>query len=143
MKTKEKLFVDTGAWIALINSEDQYHQPAVDFYRLLEPFVQRVTSSHVISETYTWLRYKAGFLFASNYLSIIQQALTNDSLTVIRDNKELLEFAEHLLRDFPDQKISYVDAISMAIMRKEGITNVFGFDHHFYLMNFQIIPNGN
>lgn len=137
---KNKLFIDTGAWIALLDSKDRFHKQAVGFYQNLDPSIQRVSSSHVIAETYTWLRYKTGFLFASRFLNVVQQARSSNVLTVITDSQDVLELAEQLLMDFQDQKLSYVDALSMAIMKKEGITNVFGFDHHFYLMKFEVSP---
>ena len=51
-----------------------------------------------------------------------------------------LELAEQLLRDFPDQRLSYVDAVSMAMMKKKQMSKVFGFDHHFYMMDFELVP---
>lgn len=137
---REKLFIDTGAWIALAASRDQYHKIATTFYRLLPPSVQRVSSSHVISETFTWLRYKAGFDPAATFLKVIRQAKENGSLTVLTDDLRVLEGAEQLLHDFPDQKISYTDAVSMEIMHRERIGKVFGFDRHFRLLNFELAP---
>ncbi|MFS0647309.1 hypothetical protein [Siminovitchia sp. 179-K 8D1 HS] len=48
--------------------------------------------------------------------------------------------AEQLLKDFPDQNLSYVDAVSMAIMKTEQIQKVFGFNRHFYLLKLEIVP---
>lgn len=137
---KTKLFIDTGAWIALIVSKDQYHQAAAEYYRHLNPATQRISSSHVISETYTWLRYKSGFAYASRFIATIRQASANDSLTVVQDDIDLIERAEQLLFHYPDQKLSYTDALSMAIIEREKITQVFGFDHHFQLMQCEVFP---
>lgn len=138
---KDKLFIDTGAWIALIVSGDQFHQKAISFYHDLKPNVQRYTSSHVIAETYTWLRYQVGFTYASQFLSIVREASSVNALYIMKDEGAILEHAEQLLLDFHDQKLSYVDAVSMAVMSKQGITKVFGFDSHFYLMKFELLPN--
>lgn len=137
---KNKIFIDTGAWIALLNANDQYHMQAMNYYQNLDQSAQRITSSHVIAETYTWLRYKTGFLFASRFLEIIHQARSSQILTVMKDNQLILDHAEKLLLDFQNQKLSYVDAISMAMMQQEGITKVFGFDHHFHIMKFEVLP---
>lgn len=138
---KNKIYIDTGAWIALINSGDRFHNQAVSYYQQIKPIDKRITSSHVIAETYTWLRYRVGFSYASHFLSIVREACSVHSLIVIKDNETSLENAEQMLMDFPDQKLSYVDALSMAIMKNQGITTVFAFDHHFYLMNFELVPN--
>jgi len=137
---REQVFIDTGAWIALLIANDQYHDKAVDFYSNLSSAIRRTTSSHVVSETYTWLRYKAGYRYASRYLEVISQSQLQSRLTILYDNAEILELADAILRDFPDQKLSYTDAISMSMMRLENIRKVFGFDRHFYLMGFEMVP---
>lgn len=138
---KDKIFIDTGAWIALIVTGDNFHKKAVSFYHDLKPNVQRYTSSHVIAETFTWLRYQVGFTFASQFLSIVREASSMNTLNIIKDEESILEHAEQLLLDLYDQKLSYVDAVSLAIMSKKRISKVFGFDSHFYLMKFELLPN--
>jgi predicted nucleic acid-binding protein len=61
-------------------------------------------------------------------------------LTVKTDNPAVLVGAEQLLLRYSDQKLSYVDAISMTVMREEKISQVFGFDRHFHLLNFELVP---
>ncbi len=138
---RDKLFIDTGGWIALMDSGDKFHSQAKTFYLSLDPAIQRITSSHVVGETYTWLRYKAGFPAACKFLSVIRQAKLSDRLSMVHDNADLLERAEQLLEDFEDQKLSYVDALSIAAMRNEGISRIFGFDHHFYVLKFELVPS--
>ena len=38
---------------------------------------------------------------------------------------------------FSDQKLSCTDSPSFALMRREGLETVFGFDHHFTLAGFE------
>ncbi|MCJ7841121.1 PIN domain-containing protein [Lederbergia sp. NSJ-179] len=137
---QDKLFIDTGAWIALIQEKDQFHERASSFLKSLDFSVKRVSSSYVIAETYTWLRYRAGVSYANQFLGIIEKSKQNGTLNIILDHNETLQLAEQLLKDFPDQKLSYVDAVSMAIMKTEQIQKVFGFDRHFYLLKFEIVP---
>ncbi|MFD1360950.1 hypothetical protein [Lentibacillus salinarum] len=61
-------------------------------------------------------------------------------MDIIVGERDTLEISEQLLRDFSDQCLSYVDAVSIAIMKKERISKVFGFDHHFYVMGFEVVP---
>lgn len=106
----------------------------------LDASVKRFSSSYVIAEMYTWLRYREGFNVADSFLDIISRSKTSGMLDVIVGDKETLELTEQLLRNFPDQRLSYVGAVSMAMMKKEEINKVFGFDHHFHLMNFEVVP---
>lgn len=138
---QDKLFIDTGAWIALMERKDQFHARATNFLKSLDSSVKRVSSSYVIAETYTWLRYRAGFSYAKQFLEIMERSQQNGTIKIILGNQDTLQLAEQLLKDFPDQKLSYVDAVSMAIMKIEQIDKVFGFDHHFYLLNFEVVPS--
>lgn len=101
-----------------------------------------MTSSHVLAETYTWLRYKTSYGQAQKFISLMQQSATNHRLQVIYDDVDLLRDTNMFLTHFPDQKLSYVDALNMAVMKERKITNIFSFDHHFYLIDANILPAG-
>jgi hypothetical protein len=51
-----KLFIDSGAFIALIDEHDSLHQVSQAFYKALTKRTSLITSLTVVSETYTWLR---------------------------------------------------------------------------------------
>ncbi|WP_260842031.1 type II toxin-antitoxin system VapC family toxin [Siminovitchia fortis] len=123
-----------------MEEKDQFHERARNFFKIIEPSVKRVTSSFVIAETYTWLRYREGFSYAKRFLEIIGSSQGNRTIEVILADHETLELAEQLLKDFPDQKLSYVDAASIAIMKMEQIQKIFGFDRHFYILDFEVVP---
>lgn len=56
-----RVFVDTGAWIALTDKTDDYHKAALKIHAYLEENnAWLITSDYIIDETITWLRYKAG-----------------------------------------------------------------------------------
>ena len=44
------------------------------------------------------------------------------------------------LEKFSDQKLSCTDGLSFALMRREDIETVFGFDRHFVLAGFELWP---
>lgn len=55
------IFVDTGAWIALTDTSDRYHDDATRIYHTLKTQRARfLTTDYVIDETTTRLRYDAG-----------------------------------------------------------------------------------
>ncbi|GGA92460.1 type II toxin-antitoxin system VapC family toxin [Ornithinibacillus halotolerans] len=137
---RSKLFIDTGAWLALMVESDQFHHKANSYLRSLDLSVKRYTSTFVIAETYTWLRYRVGFQSAHFFLDVIKRSKASGALDVIEGDIDILELAEQLLKDFSDKRLSYVDAVSMAIMKHKQINKVFGFDHHFYVMEFEVVP---
>jgi uncharacterized protein len=48
--------------------------------------------------------------------------------------------ALRLFEKHSDQKVSFTDCISCALMRKNSISQIFTFDHHFALWKFKIVP---
>lgn len=40
----------------------------------------------------------------------------------------------------PDQRFSYVDCVSIAIMRRRGIREAFAFDDDFVKIGFTVVP---
>ncbi|WP_130860578.1 type II toxin-antitoxin system VapC family toxin [Gracilibacillus phocaeensis] len=137
---RSKLFIDTGAWIALMSTSDQHHKKARHFFEQLDFSITRITSSCVIAETYTWLRYREGAIYAQRFLDIINHSKANRALDVIDVDTDTRELAEQILLDLADQRLSYTDAVNLAIMKKEQIHQVFGFDQSFYHTEMEIVP---
>jgi predicted nucleic acid-binding protein len=44
---------------------------------------------------------------------------------------------------YADQKFSYTDCTSFAVMRDRGLTHVFTADHHFAILDFILVPCGD
>lgn len=135
------LLIDTGAFIALANPRDQYHRDAAEFYRRLPPSVLRLTSQAVIGESYTWLRYNSGMEAAYRFLDNIETAVQHKRLRLLYVSEALDQAARIKLRRYRDQDLSYVDAISLALL-DELPSNfaVFAFDRHLALTSRLILP---
>ena len=66
------IFVDSGAWISLLNPKDRHYNAAVTIYNHLER--QRapiLTTDYVIDETITRLRYDVSHPASSQIPSIL------------------------------------------------------------------------
>src|SRR5437764_153759 len=46
-----------------------------------------------------------------------------------------------LMRKYADQGVSFTDCISFALMKREAISHVFGFDRHFRAAGFRLWPS--
>lgn len=140
-KNLYKLFIDTGGFIALVDERDSFHQEARTFYMSLGKSTSLITSLLVISETYTWLRYQAGHDLASRFLSIIERAEMAGVLRVVLPDDAIRSNTQAVLKNYHDQNLSYTDAASFVILENMGISNVFGFDSHFYIINRNLWPS--
>ena len=79
------IFVDTGAWIAILNPNDQHHREAIAIYRDLQQQKTRfLTTDYVIDETATRLRYDTNHSLAVMFLEHIEllvETMVNSLIT--------------------------------------------------------------
>lgn len=131
------IFVDTSAWIALVDKGDKFHKQANDWWVAQRQAIQLVTSNLVIIETLGWVRYNRGRKIAielgkSLYLS---REVEIKRLTLGIENQ-----AWELFSDLEGRGISMVDCTSFVIMKELKIEQVFGFDQDFGDLGFQVVP---
>ncbi len=135
--TKE-IFMDSGAWVALADRRDKFHQEAVEIYpSVLKNWSRLVTTNLVIGESYALIRGRLGHRAAIIFLDQLSHTLR---LEKVLSNVILESQAEEILRRFGDQDFSYVDAVSFVVMRERAISQAFTFDHHFSILGFEILP---
>ena len=133
------IFIDSGAFLARYLSHDQYHQMAVDFWNEIKLSREHThTSNFVLDEVFTLLGRRAGHSFAAQRAKNIYASKT---LTILRPNQEdELKALSHFIK-YADQFISFTDATSFVLMRREKIKRVFSFDKHFQWAGFRICPD--
>jgi len=135
---RAKVFVDTGAWVALAVEDDAYHREAAQVYpELLEGKGRLLTTNLVVAETYILLRRLAGHGAAISFLERIE---ASPRIQKVYSTPQLEAEALKILKRFSDQDFSFTDAVSFAVMQWEGIEEAFAFDHHFRVMGFRLIP---
>ena len=128
--SQNKIFVDTGAFIALGWQGDQRYRVAVEFYRKYRDSWQMFTSNYIIAETYTWLRYHATAPNAFIFLETIEQLQSGSRLFVVHAELEIEEKAKQLLRQHRDLILSYPDAVTGAIIADLKIVQCHGQRQH-------------
>ena len=132
------LFVDAGGWIALANADDQYHARAAAAYpEFLRVYRRLVTTTLVIAESFIALRLGLGHAAAVRFLDLLEASPRIHRVPV---DRAVEQEAEQLLRQFHDQRFSYADAVSFAVMRSLSVTEAFAFDQHFAMAGFVRVP---
>ncbi|AKX94574.1 DNA-binding protein [Moorella thermoacetica] len=134
----KKLFVDTSAWVAVVNRRDQYHTIAAPFYKkALKEYGQLLTTNLVAAETYVLLRLDSGLDVALGWWEKISASL---KIQVVYIDSDITTEAVKLLRKFDDQTFSLTDAVSFKVMERGGIEEAFAFDVHFKVAGFTMLP---
>jgi uncharacterized protein len=132
------LFVDTGAWYAIQVPNDRWHPEAV---RVLKSIVAQgiplVTTNLVVGETYTLLVTTHGPQAALRFIDGLERS-TRLERAHLDEKTEAEGWA--LLRRYDDQRFSFVDATSFALMRRRRLGRAFAFDRHFAAAGFVRVP---
>lgn len=136
MRPGERVFVDTGAWVALALSRDPLHEHArTTWQSLREGGVRLHTSVPVVLETFTFLDRNATRDVALAWRGSLAEL---DDLEIHPCSREEMDEAWSYFRRTDLHKLSAVDATSFVIMRRHGIRVAFAFDHHFAMVGFRM-----
>lgn len=131
-----RLFVDTSAWLALNNKNDQYHDEAVSkITKVRQQKIQLVTSEYVFDESVTIIRYRISHRAAVAF----GEALISSNVASIEDitDEERLK-AWVLFKKYRDKDLSFTDCTSFALMVKLKLQKAFSFDNHFKQVGFEL-----
>jgi uncharacterized protein len=133
-----RVFVDTGAFVALRNRAEQEHAAA---RRTLTSLVcERVplfTSNYVVAETYTALLIRVG---RDEAIEWGRRFRAGDAIELTRVGEIVEDAAWSILESHADKTWSYVDATSFALMDREGVSEAFAFDRHFAQRGLTLLP---
>ena len=128
------ILVDTGIFVALYRKQDQHHSDATRAWGALKP--PFIITNHIVDEVATALGRLAGFAFAADCVANLYASQQFDILASDRDDE--LE-ALRWMRKYADQRVSFTDCVSFALMRRHRIRRAFTFDRHFRLAGFEVI----
>ena len=132
------IFIDAGAFLARHLRHDQYHRSALAVWEKLGSNNESCfTSNFVLDETFTLLARRAGYDFAVQRANNIY---SSQALNIFRPDKKDELNAIKYFGKYADQRVSFTDCISFALMRREKIHRVFSFDRHFEMAGFDLVP---
>jgi uncharacterized protein len=130
------VLVDSGAWVALLHRADRHHDTADRLFRLAaERHASLLTTNLIIAEVHRLLLHRVGIAASATFLERL------DASRLLR-----IEFATRAhhrrarawLARLDDQKITYTDAISFAVMESTRCRRAMSFDHDFVVAGFEL-----
>jgi predicted nucleic acid-binding protein len=137
----EPVFIDTCGFIGIMVEADQYFKRAAPYFsELLQQSVPLITTNLIIAESYPLIHRFSYPKNALHFLEVITDACQKNYLNLIYSTASHYQQAELLLQKYADHDLSLVDATSFSIMKERNISKVFGFDSHFRLEGFELVP---
>jgi uncharacterized protein len=133
----KKVFADTLYWLAITRPSDPWRQAAKAARTQLGK-VRLVTTDGVLVEFLTALA-GGGATLRAKAAAIVRAILSDKSLIVVPQTRELFLAGLALYENRADKGYSLTDCISMHVMKAEGITDILTNDHHFEQEGFTIL----
>jgi len=132
------IFVDTGPFLARYLVQDQHHGAALEAWAEIERSSQRcITSNFVVDETLTLLSRRASHGFAG------ERGLRlygSTAFEILRPQREDEIAALEAFTKLADQRVSFTDCVSFALMKRHRLRRAFTFDRHFAAAGFEVWP---
>ena len=134
IEPREKIFVDTAAFIGILIRKDENHQSAIKIMAELRVVKARIiTTEAVLFELANAL---SAVEVRARVVSFIDTLRELSSVEIIPTNAETFEKALRLYRERPDKEWSLTDCASFVVMKERGINLAFTSDKHFEQAGF-------
>jgi hypothetical protein len=135
-----RVFIDTGAFVALRNRREREHAIArATLIELVAESARLFTSNFVFAETYTALLVRVG---RGEAIEWGRRFRASEAIELVRIEQDIEDDAWQILESHTDKPWSYVDATSFALMERENVQTAFAFDNHFSERGLVRLPPG-
>ena len=134
-----KVFVDTAAWLALVNQDDDLHTQAIQVKNRLQ-----ADKSFLITTDFIFLEVAdalATLKFRRNTIIYIQRLRELVSLRVLPVSEVLYTQGWRLYCQRLDKDWGLTDCISFVVMQQEDVSVAFTSDRHFEQASFRRLLN--
>jgi predicted nucleic acid-binding protein len=129
------VFVDTSAFLAVLNETDSRHRQARQIWaELVEVERELITTNYVILETISLVQRRLGMSTLHEFL-----ANTVPFLGVEWVTEQLHQESIKILLTANRRQLSLVDCVSFVTMRQSNLNTAFAFDKHFREQGFTIL----
>jgi len=125
------VLLDTGPIVGLLHKGDVHHETAIDAITAsVHQGRALATTWEIVGETFTLIRTRiAGHRRSSQAMTVLQW-VEESGVKVIQSAEPDQLRAIEVLRSHPDIRISYVDALILAIAERMGMEEIQTVDGH-------------
>jgi predicted nucleic acid-binding protein len=134
MATKAEAYVDTSAFIALLDHSDSHHPL---FARLFADPPHLITSTLVIAEGHAWFLRRYDVRKGLDFLAFIR-SLT--PLSIAPFHEADVAPSTLVLAKYADQRLTLADVHGLLVMRSRKIKSCWSTDRHLGLTGVALVP---
>jgi len=134
---KNSVFVDTVAWLALVNKSEDLHDSARTVRdQLIQQKAKLITTDFVVVEIANSLARLPLRGLARKLIDFIQ---TSDTVELVTITPEIFEKAYQLYCTRDDKEWGLTDCTSFVVMQKMRMNRAFTADRHFEQAGFTVL----
>lgn len=127
-------YLDTSAFIALSDRSDTHHAL---FRRLFaQPPADAATTTHVIAEGQAWFLRRYDSVRALQFMAMVGSM---SFLKIVDTGHRELRGAAEVLRRYPDQPLTLVDALGLRLMAEHRAHSCWSTDRHLGLSGVPLV----
>jgi len=127
-----KIFIDTGAFIALfVKSEINHKKVAVKYKEYKQKRALFLTSNYILDELYTRLMYDFGKNITYKVIQKLNKAKEEQQLRILNIDETVFNKSIEVFIKFGDHKISFTDATTYILIKDFQIDEIFTLDSDF------------
>lgn len=127
-----KVFIDTGAFIALfVSSERHYPKVAKKYKDYRKQRAQFFTSYYILDELFTRLIYDFGKPVTQKTIELLNKSIEKEELKVLDIDETIFKKSQEALIKFSEHKISLTDATSYILYKDFSLDEIFTLDDDF------------
>jgi uncharacterized protein len=141
MKRNSVVFIDSTAWLAILDEKNINYQMAREFYeKLLDQNSRLVTSSVVIDETLSSLKMNFGNEFAQKFLEIIDESVLSINLKVDWISRRIRRNAINNFLKTGTSNLQLRHYYINESFKRKKIDIVFSYDQNLKYFDFPVMP---
>lgn len=132
---KQVVYVDTSAFLAVLDASDVHHSRAADLWKeLLESGASLACSSYVLLETCALIQHRLGIEALRAFREDVYPILA-----IFWVDAPMHDNAVDTVLTANRRELRIVDCVSLMAMRLHGLKKVFTFDRHFAAQGFEVL----
>lgn len=135
----KQLMVDSGALLAMVDTNDQHHTAAAAFARAHATATFYLPDT-VFAETMVLVKARLGARLA---VELGTRIMHSEHFPIVYLSAEDRRNTWDIFSHYTDKDWSYVDCSILAVARRLRVFDVFAFDHHFdQMVELTCVPAG-
>lgn len=133
-----RVFIDTSAYYALTDKNDDDNKRAVEIARRLGSSPVRLfTTNYIVVELHALVLSRFNSARALQVINDVERSIVN----IVRADLVDEQRAKEILARYSNKDFSFTDTISFAVMDRLSIDAAFAFDHHFKQYGFVLLED--